>query len=45
MSSWSTVPVVQGGHAEVGLAPSAKMYAGRWVLPASEVPVYGPSKG
>ena len=45
MSSLSTVPVVQGGSAKGGLAPTANVYAGRWALPASEVPVDGHSKG
>ena len=45
MSSYSTVPVVQGGPAKGGLATTAKVYAGRWALSASEVPVEGHSKG
>ena len=45
MSSYSTVPVFQGGSAKFGLAPSAKVYAGRLALSASEVPVDGRSKG
>ena len=45
MSSLSTMPVAQGGPAKVGLASTVKVYAGRWALSASEIPVDGPSKG
>ena len=41
MSSYSTVPVVQGGPAKGGLASTAKVYAGRWALSAREFPVEG----
>ena len=44
-SSYSTVPVVKRGSTKVGLAPTAKVYAGRWALSTSEVPVDSPSKG
>ena len=42
MSSYIAVPVVRGGPAKVGLAPSAKVYAGRWAILVSEVPVASP---
>ena len=32
------MPVVQGGPAKGGLAPTTKVYVGRWALSASEVP-------
>ena len=45
MSSSITVPVVQGGPAKGDLASTAKVYAGRWALSSSKVPVEGHSKG
>ena len=45
MSLMSTVPVVQGGPAKGGLAPTAKVNAGRWAFSASEASVEGHSEG
>ena len=45
MGSESTVPVVQGGPAKGGLAPTAKVYARRWALSVIEVLVDGHSEG
>ena len=41
MSCHRTVPVVQEGPVRDGLTPTAKVYACRWALSASEVPVDG----